>query len=91
MRPTPIPDEGVPAGWQRIVMSAPNGDLLDDTIAPLEVIVTDDPEMGRVFVSRWMPDAEDLARLQAGEPLRMVLWSAQVPVCLAVGWDDGFA
>lgn len=80
-----VPIDQVPEGWERRVLAAPNGDLLDDTIRPLEVVVALQ-DSARVFVSQWQLDPGDLERLQAGEPIRLSVWGVQPPVAVSVGW-----
>lgn len=37
---------------------------------------------GTMYVSRWMPNREDLEALNRGEPLWLFLWGGQPPVSL---------
>jgi len=49
MRPVPIPDELVPPWGERKVISPPDGDLLNEEIAPVEAIVSTDAETGQTM------------------------------------------
>jgi len=54
---------------------------------PLPSIKTPD---GKV-VSQWIPTAEELAHLVAGEPITLIMWTFNrplQPVCLMVGGVD---
>lgn len=76
MRPIPIPDELVPDGAIRTVLSAPNGDLTDDQIAPLEVVI-EELRHGDVetvmWTSRWTLTDEERERVAAGEAIEISL------------------
>ncbi len=82
MRPSSIPDA---ENWgHRIVISAPDGDLLNPDIAPVEVIAD---EHGLNI--RLVPDPGDLERMAAGVPLWLTLYTHRLPmfsVCVPV--DD---
>lgn len=67
MRPIPIPEAALWEGSKRTVMSAPNGDLLDDTIRPVEAIDEVSPTLGvRVLTVMCALDPGDLELLAAG-------------------------
>jgi hypothetical protein len=65
MRPTPIPDAEVWEGAVRKVIAPPNGDLTDNTIAPVEALI-DQSVIGPRFSMRCELEGDDLERLQAG-------------------------
>jgi hypothetical protein len=66
MRPVPIPPEAVWKGGVRRVFSAPDGDLLNPDIAPVEAVV-DQAFDGTPRVSvRCMLEDGDLGKLAAG-------------------------
>lgn len=80
MRPTPIPDEEIWEGGHRLVVAPPGGDLTGEEtgIEPVEAIV--DVLAGPVrFCLRWVPEADDLERMAAGEPLWMILYAERLP------------
>lgn len=79
MRPTPIPDDEVPDGYRRIVMTAPDGDLTGE-IRPAEALVHA-PGGGeqRIFSFRIVLEDGDLARLAAGEPFWLSFWGGVPP------------
>lgn len=67
MRPVPVPDEFAELpGFRRVVVSPPDGDLLNPVIAPVEMLA--DIVRGDVVRMSAMCqlDADDLAKLQAG-------------------------
>lgn len=74
MRPTPIPDDEMFAGHQRVTFSKPEGEEYEEVL-PVEVQATIDEEMGlpmlRVRVELEPGDAE---RLAAGEPFWLTFW-----------------
>jgi hypothetical protein len=66
VRPVPIPDDLVPAGCKRFIISAPDGDLTSDQIRPVEAVagVVD----GQVLMSMLLAmEPGDLDRLRAME------------------------
>lgn len=67
MRPTDFPESNV--------NMQPPASMDDCTPMP---VYTD----GTFFVSRWMPNREDLDALSRGEPLWLFVWGAQPPVAL---------
>lgn len=89
MRPSPIPADRVWAGGVRRVFSAPNGDLTDLDIAPVEVIV--DPGLGgvaRVNVLMQLEDG-DLQRLTDGGAVWLSMLGGLMPFSLTVVGPDG--
>ncbi len=77
MRPTPIPDEIAP-GTRRVVVAAPNGDLTDDNIRPVEPLVTEEAG-GRWYTVMLVLEPGDLDLLEAGQPI-WLSFAAGVPV-----------
>lgn len=92
MRPTPIPDDAVWPGAVRIVVAAPDGDLTNPDIAPVEV-VADRAEDGvhPRFHVRAILEPGDLEQLAAGGHVWLTMWGAVVPFALSVapGPDGG--
>lgn len=74
MRPSPIPDDEMFAGHQRVTFSKPEGEEFEEVL-PVEVQATIDEEMGlpmmRVRIELEPGDAE---RLAAGEPFWLTFW-----------------
>jgi hypothetical protein len=67
MRPVPIPDESVPEGCKRYVISPPDGDLTNDQIRSVEAVagIVD----GAVHISVLVAlEPGDLERMQAMQP-----------------------
>lgn len=92
MRPVPIPESLVWEGGERRVMSAPDGDLLNPDIAPVEVIV-DWPVMGgdRVpcFNVRCALDSGDLAKLAEGGHVWISFYGQFPPFSVDVTGPNG--
>lgn len=65
MRPAPIPNDAIWPGAVRRVYSAPDGDLLNEEIAPVEALVDDVPSGLRASVRCVLEDG-DLEKLAAG-------------------------
>lgn len=67
MRPIPIPDNEVWPGTQRIIMEPPDGDLLNDTIRPVEMLFdpTAEDGIGRLH-TMFVLEEGDLEILQRG-------------------------
>lgn len=81
MRPIPIPPEVVWPGAQRRVLGAPNGDLTDDTIRPVEAIVDVPPGLGvPCYTVLAALEPGDLGRLQAGAAVAISLYGHMVPI-----------
>lgn len=85
MRPTPIPDAEVWEGAERKVFAAPNGDLTDDQIRPVEALVDRSPTTGGLTMSaRCELDPGDLEKLLAGGTVWVTFWGAMVPWAVTV-------
>lgn len=85
MRPAPIPNEVVWEGGKRVVFSAPNGDLLDDTIRPVEAIV--DPattERPHLVSVRCVLEEGDLVKLAEGGHVWITFWGGLPPFSTTV-------
>lgn len=85
MRPTPIPDSEVYVG-ERVTIAPPGGDFLDPEVSAVEALVergTEDSQ-GRARVNRYnlrlVPESDDLARLNRGDPLWLSINCPQLPV-----------
>lgn len=86
MRATPIPDAEVWAGAVRRVFAAPDGDLANPLIAPVEALVDRSPTTGVANVSvRLVLEDGDLEKLQAGGVVWLTFWGAMVPWAVTVG------
>jgi hypothetical protein len=80
MRPAPIPDEAIWPGAVRKVIAAPNGDLTDETIAPVEVLMDRPESLGGVrYCVRMALEPGDLEKLQAGGNVWIAFYGAVVP------------
>jgi hypothetical protein len=67
-----------------MVIAPPNGDLLDEEIAPVEVLMTDDG----MFLRLVLEDG-DIERLQDGKPIWLCLRTKHLPVfSIGVEGDD---
>ena len=77
MRPAPIPDQVSP-GTRRVVMAAPNGDLTDDNIRPVEALVTEEAD-ARWYTVMLVLESGDLELLEAGHPI-WLSFAGGVPV-----------
>jgi hypothetical protein len=85
VRPTPIPDSEVWEGAQRHVFAAPDGDLTNPHIAPVEALVDRSPTTGALNISvRVVLEDGDLEKLQAGGVVWLTFWGAMVPWVLTV-------
>ena len=80
MRPTPIPDAEVWEGAERRVLGAPDGDLTNPDIAPVEALVDRSPTTGALNLSvRCVLEEGDLEKLQAGGTIWITFWGSMVP------------
>ncbi len=78
MRPVPIPDAEIREGHRRVILAAPDGDLLNENIAPVEMLaaLVDDQW---VLSARFVLEDGDLERLAAGEAFWLTFWGGVVP------------
>lgn len=65
MRPSPIPDDAIWDGARRVVFSAPDGDLTNSDIAPVEVLVDAEGGVPRISARCVLEDG-DLDKLARG-------------------------
>lgn len=80
MRPTPIPDNEVWDGAVRRVFAAPDGDLTNPDIAPVETLIDRSPTSGAVNLSvRCVLEDGELEKLQAGGTIWLTFWGVMVP------------
>jgi hypothetical protein len=70
MRPVPIPDTAIPEGARRIVVAAPDGDLTNPDIAPVEAIVRMEDGV-RWYSVLLVPEGDDYANLRNGHPITL--------------------
>lgn len=71
MRPSPIPDDEIWEGAQRVVFNPPSGDMTDERIRPAEMLV-DYTDKGPRICARIVLEPGDLERLEVGEPFWVV-------------------
>lgn len=92
MRAIPIEPEWVVPGARRVVIAAPNGDLTDPDIPPLEVVLAIDVTDGTVSLSSiWVPDDEERAAIAAGGVVVLTVGGAEHPVvAMTATTADGF-
>lgn len=80
MRPVPIPSEAVWDGARRVVMGAPNGDLTDDQIRPVEAIEDTSPSTNlRVLTVLCALEPGDLDRLAGGAHVAISFYGGMLP------------
>jgi hypothetical protein len=85
MRPAPIPDDAIWPGAKRIVLSAPNGDLTDPDIAPVELLADVPPSIGGVrYSARCMLEPGDLEKLADGGHVWVSFYGGVPPFCVDV-------
>jgi hypothetical protein len=79
MRPTIIPEQLIPDGHKRIVVSPPDGDLMNPDIAPVEAVVS---PLGAhtAFSVRCMLEEGDIERLQAGGFVWLTFVGGRMPI-----------
>ncbi len=78
MRPVPIPDTAIPEGARRVVVAAPDGDLTNPDIAPVEAVAEMDD--GVVWYTVLLtPEGDDADKLLAGHPI-VLSFAGGVPV-----------
>ncbi len=83
MRPTPIPDDEVWAGHDRIVMGPPAGHEVTGDIRSVEMLV-DRRGAVPVYTARIVLEDGDLERLGAGEAFYLSMWGHVVPFDVAM-------
>lgn len=84
MRPAPIPDEAIWEGAVRTVFTAPDGDLLNPTIAPVEVLVDAVSDGNRRINVRCVLEDGDLDKLMTGGHVWVSFYGALVPFSVDV-------
>lgn len=88
MRAAPIPDQCIWAGAHRHVIAAPNGDLLDEHIRPVEALVEPDQHGVPLYSVRCILEPGDLAKLAEGGVVWITFWGAIVPFSTSVSTAD---
>ena len=93
MRPIPIPDDLIPEGGKRFVISAPDGDLTNDQIRPVEAVAAIDDQGVRLsmLVALEPGDLERLALMHRDVGVSgvwLTMWTNQLPP-FAVEIADG--
>lgn len=84
MRPVPVPDSAARAhpDEQRVVVAAPDGDLTNDSIRPVDTLtgLLDVGDAGylRGFRVYLRPDDDDLARIAAGGHIEVTFITPQL-------------
>lgn len=88
MIPTTIPDELIEPDSLRRVIAAPNGDLLDDKIRPVEALVSRDPDTDLVAIKvRLELEDGELERLASGRPVWLTMLGGLAPFDVQVEGD----
>ena len=88
MIPTTIPDELIKPDSQRHVIAAPNGDLLDDNIRPVEALIERDPPTDLVAIKvRLVLEDGELERLTSGKPVWLTMLGGLAPFDIQVEGD----
>lgn len=84
MRPLPIPDDMVPPWGERQVIAPPDGDLLNEEIAPVEAIVSIDKDQQMVMYTMLIQiEPGDMDSLEAtGGKFLLTMGGAVVPFSL---------
>jgi hypothetical protein len=65
VRPTPIPADEIPEGCRTLILTAPDGDLMNAEIAPIEVLIDQQPE-GPAIRCRMVLEDDDIEAIEAG-------------------------
>lgn len=85
MQPTVIPEDLVEPGTVRRVISAPNGDLVDDNIRPVDALISRDEPTGlAAFRMRLVLEPGELDRLIAGKPVWLTMLGGVAPFSVTV-------
>jgi len=83
MRPAPIPDELIWPGTQRMVFTAPDGDMTGP-IRPVEACVNHLPSGSRMIAVRCIPEEGDLEKLARGGAVWITFLDELVPFDVTV-------
>lgn len=83
-----MPDECIPPGCKRVVIAAPNGDLMDDSVRPVEACVGLTEDMGLCYTILVQLDEGDLERLAETPAIWLSMYTPQIPV-FAIEVADG--
>lgn len=78
MRPTIIPEQLIPPGHRRIIVSPPGGDLTNPDIAPVEALVAP-LAAGRLFQMRLTLEDGDIQQLLRGGHIWLSMMTDQLP------------
>lgn len=91
MIPVPIPNELVPEGYVRRVFAAPDGDLTNPDIRPVEVLARKAPGMDTAEISvHLILEGDELERLNAGGSVWLIMLGGLMPFQVEVSdWDPG--
>lgn len=85
MQPVPIPEDLIQPGTVRRVISAPNGDLLDDNIRPVEALISRDESTElAAFSMRLVLEEGELQRLMEGKPVWLTMLGGVAPFSVTV-------
>lgn len=80
MRAAPIPDEAIWEGARRVVFTAPDGDLTNPDIAPVEVLVDKGGVTGTCRINvRCVLEPGDTEKLNAGGTVWLSIYGHQLP------------
>lgn len=60
------------------VLKAPRGATIEEC-RPLAIVRGEYPNGQKVVASFWTPDAEELAALNRGEPVQLIVWGVTMP------------
>ncbi len=67
------------------VLRAPPGATIEEC-RPAPIVRGEYPNGQKIVATFWMPDAEELAALNRGEPVQVIIWGVTMPpVCILVG------
>jgi len=78
--PTPIPDELIADGEHRRVFAAPDGDLLNEDIRPVEALISRDSSTDLAAIKvRLVLEDNEIDRLQAGKPVWLTMLGGLTP------------
>lgn len=67
------------------VLHAPRGATIEEC-RPAPIVRGEYPNGQKIVATFWMPDAAELAALNAGEPVQLIVWGeTMAPVIVTVG------